>query len=106
MKLILCNCPPSESKTLASLLVERRLAACVNISAPVQSLYFWEGAICEEEECTLIIKADADSVPLLVTTLRDAHPYDVPEIIVFDVDTSLSDDDYVAWVRASCRPDN
>ena len=106
MKLILCNCTPSKSRSLASLLVEQRLAACVNISSPVQSFYTWEGAVCEEEECTLFIKAGAESVPSLITTLRDVHPYDVPEIIVLDVDTSLSDADYVAWVRASCGPEN
>ncbi len=102
MKLVLCNCPPAVSQELAKSLVNRQLAACVNISQPIQSVYRWEGEVCQEEECTLIIKCAEDTVRRLVAILADEHPYDVPEILVTEVNLALSHAPYVDWVRAEC----
>ena len=104
MKLVFSNCPVEVSKELAKSLVTQKLAACVNISQPIQSIYVWEGDVCQEEECTLIIKCAAERVPDLLTALTAQHPYDVPEILVVDVDLEHSHRPYVDWVRAESAP--
>lgn len=103
MRLVFCNCPPEASQALARDLVTRKLAACVNVSHPVQSVYAWDGAVCEEEECTLVIKVSEEGLSDVVNTLAAEHPYDVPEILVIDVDVSQSHLPYVEWVRSECR---
>jgi periplasmic divalent cation tolerance protein len=99
---VLCNCPPAESKTLALTLVEERLAACVNVIAGVKSFYMWDGALQEDEEDTLLIKSSAARVEALADRIRELHSYDTVEVLVLPVDTARSDPRYVEWVRAMC----
>ncbi len=105
MKLVFCNCPIQMSKTIAHTLVTRKLAACVNISGPITSVYVWEGRVCEEEECTLLIKCAEARTPALVAALSEVHPYDVPEILVVGVDPTMSYKPYLDWVRSECTSD-
>jgi periplasmic divalent cation tolerance protein len=83
---------------LAATLVGERLAACVNVLAPMTSHYRWEGAIEQAQEVPLVIKTTAEQVPALEARLRGLHPYVVPEFVVLDAAAS---DAYGAWVRAS-----
>ena len=92
----LCTCPPSEAVRLAGLVVEGGLAACVNVLPSVQSIYRWEGKLENEEESLLIIKTTTTGFPALCDTLAEAHPYDVPEIILLDVADGLPA--YLGWV--------
>lgn len=85
MRLILCNCPPTHADALARLLVEQRLAACVNALPGVRSTYRWEGAICTDEEVTLLIKTRADRVQDVTDAIVANHPYDVPEVIALPI---------------------
>lgn len=103
MNVVLCNCPPSESGTIAAALVEERLAACVNIISAVRSVYRWEGAVCQAVEDTLLIKTSAGGVVPLSERIRALHSYDTVEILVLPVDTAQSDPCYVAWVRENTR---
>ncbi len=103
MVIVLCNCSPGEAKGLARELVERKLAACVNILAGVTSVYEWQGELCEDTESTLLIKAPDDRVEALSDAIRALHSYDTPEILVLDVDTARSDPRYVEWVRSTTR---
>ena len=98
--LVLTTLPTdADAETLARALIEERLAACVNILPPMQSIYRWEGAIEQAEERQLIMKTTADRVEDLKTRLVGLHPYEVPELIVIPlVDGS---DDYLAWIRLS-----
>lgn len=99
MIVILCNCPPDVAPTIARRVVEEGLAACVNILPGVQSVYRWEGAVCEAAESTLILKtglAQADALRARVVAL---HPYDVPEFIALPVDAARSLPAYLDWVR-------
>ncbi len=98
MKLILSTCPPAEAPRLARLLVEHG-AACVNIVSGLTSVYVWEGAVQEEGESLLVVKAGAELVPALFDALKAAHPYTLPEWVVVDVDAGLTSADYRAWVR-------
>jgi periplasmic divalent cation tolerance protein len=103
MVVVLCNCSPDEATGLARALVERKLAACVNILPGVTSVYEWEGAICEDGESTLLVKTPDDRVAALSDAIRELHSYDTPEILVLDVDEARSDPRYVAWVHDVTR---
>ncbi|MCJ7659374.1 MAG: divalent-cation tolerance protein CutA, partial [Anaerolineales bacterium] len=74
------------AEKIASALLEQNLAACVNIAAPIHSLYTWENKICEDEEMLLIIKSRAELFEnRLVPAVQAAHPYEVPEIIALPI---------------------
>ena len=89
---------PADS--LARDLVARGLAACVNILPAQQSIYRWQGAVEQSEECQLLIKTTRARLPELERAVRAAHPYDVPEWLVIAVASGSAA--YLAWLRASC----
>lgn len=99
MKIVLSNVPPDKADEIARTLVQQRLAACVNL-LPVRSVYRWDGELQVDAEVTLLIKVASDGVALLREQLRALHPYELPEIIVLDVDTSASLPAYIEWVRS------
>lgn len=95
--LVLTTLPDQESaRQLARLLVEERLAACVNVLAPCHSVYHWEGALQENGEVPVIIKTMQDRYAALEAYLRAHHPYETPEILAIDNVQGLPD--YLAWV--------
>jgi periplasmic divalent cation tolerance protein len=89
---------PSEdaAKQLAQQLVERRLAACVQWSGPITSVYTWEGKIEESREWICTAKTRTSSFDELVTVISALHSYDVPEIIA----TPIVDiaEHYARWI--------
>ncbi len=99
MRVVLCNCAPDEAHGLARALVHERLAACVNQVTGVRSVYLWQGKVEEDSETTLIIKTTPESLGALSDRIRELHSYDVPEIVVLEVDVDQSDPAYVGWVR-------
>ncbi len=86
-----------EAETIATVLLEERLAACVNVTSPVRSLYRWEGRIADDREWQLIIKTQARLFESLATRVRALHSYDVPEIIALPVLAGTTD--YVDWIQ-------
>ena len=92
---VYCTVPPGESARIAHELLERRLVACVNITA-VRSLYRWKGQICDDAEDLLIMKTAARLVPDLIEKIRAIHPYDVPEVIAIPVTQGYPG--YLDWV--------
>ena len=70
---------------LARDLVERRLAACVNIFDKIQSIYRWQGSVEDDTEKILLIKTTDERVPALRDALFATHPYDVPEFVVLPI---------------------
>jgi periplasmic divalent cation tolerance protein len=103
VKLVLSNLPPDRADAIAKSLVEERLAACINLM-PIRSMYRWNGALAEEAEVTLLIKVAAERVPALTERLRQLHPYELPEILVLDIDAEHSLSEYIAWVRNESAP--
>jgi periplasmic divalent cation tolerance protein len=92
---------PSEQvgKDIAHALLEKKLAACVNIVAPINSLYIWQGETNDDEEVLLIVKTRAGLFEQkLIPAVKEVHPYDVPEIIALPV--LLGDQDYLDWIEA------
>jgi len=92
----------SECRKIAHHLVESRLAACVNISQPIKSVYRWEGQIAEEGEFLLFIKSTRGLFPEIATEISKIHSYRTPEIICLPVlDGSL---EYLQWIADSVKP--
>jgi periplasmic divalent cation tolerance protein len=102
--LVFTTLPNAESAgTLAHHLVETRLAACVNILAPCQSVYRWQGKLQTDGEVPLIIKTTIELYPIVETYLKQHHPYELPEIIALDVSQGLPE--YLDWIAKSVGPD-
>jgi periplasmic divalent cation tolerance protein len=100
---VLCNCRPDQAEPLARALVEARVAACVNVIPGVTSVYRWQGDVCVDAESTLLIKTPRDRVAALSDRIRALHAYELPEILVLDIDVAGSDPRYVRWVRDVTR---
>jgi periplasmic divalent cation tolerance protein len=84
---------------LARLLVERRLAACVNAISNVASTYRWKGEVQQERETLLIIKTTAVRLAAVEKTIREKSKYELPEVIALPIASGGAD--YLAWVRES-----
>lgn len=84
------------AKTLALSLIEQKLAACVNIMTPCQSVYNWQGTIEQASEVPLMIKTDKVHYDALEAAIIKAHPYELPEIISININGGLPR--YLQWV--------
>lgn len=89
--------------SLARTLVEERLAACVNVLPAVRSFYRWEGAIQDEAETLLLIKAQRARFDALAARIVALHPYDLPEVVALPLAAGL--EAYCAWVVAESAPE-
>jgi periplasmic divalent cation tolerance protein len=98
LRVVLCNAAPERAKAIARALVERRLAACVNLVPGVVSVYRWEGAVEEADETTLLIKTRAALVPALTAAIRELHDYELPEVVALPIVVGEGNDAYRAWV--------
>jgi periplasmic divalent cation tolerance protein len=87
------------AERIARELVERRLAACVQLDGPFESIYRWKGAVEEAREWRCTIKTRADRYDALEAALRALHPYETPEILAHPV--SGGGADYLAWIDES-----
>jgi len=86
-------------REMASILVNERLAACVNVLAEMESVYRWKGQVESDYERQLVMKTTADRVPALRDRVLELHDYEVPEFIV----TSIvgGSEAYLDWIRQS-----
>ena len=91
-----------EGKKIARHLVESRLAACVNISQSIESVYRWEGKMAEEEEFLLIIKSVRGLFPEIRSEILKLHSYQTPEIICLPVVEGSPN--YLRWISDSVKP--
>jgi len=103
--LILVTAPNRrECRKIARHLVEKRLAACVNISPPIQSIFRWKSKLQEEKEFQLVIKSTRDLFPEVCREILKTHSYKIPEIICLAiVDGSR---DYLNWLGESVKKAN
>jgi periplasmic divalent cation tolerance protein len=95
--IVLTSLPDKEAATrLARELVERRLAACVNVLAECSSVYRWKGAVESAAEVPVLIKTRSVRYPEVEAAIRELHPYELPEIVAVPVQHGF--EDYLQWV--------
>lgn len=85
------------ARDVARALVERRLAACVNVLPVGVSVYRWEGEIVSEPELVAWAKSTAGQLPALVAAVKELHPYDVPAVVAYPAVGGLAE--YLEWVK-------
>ncbi len=85
-----------EAQKIARALVEERRAACVNIVAPVQSVYRWQGEVQTDQEALLIVKTQAQALEGLAKRVKQLHSYEVPEVIALPILAGA--EDYLRWI--------
>lgn len=96
-RLVLCTCPDqATAEAIAARLVDGRLAACVSLVSGVLSIYRWEGEVQRDQEVLMLSKTTAERLDALTASIRQLHPYDVPEIIAVPICAGLSD--YLSWL--------
>ena len=101
--LVITNLPDrAAAERLADVLIEKRAAACVNILAPCRSVYRWKDAVQHDEEHPVLIKTTRERYAALEAAIREAHPYELPEIIAVPIEHGLPA--YLAWVAAETSP--
>lgn len=86
-------------REMASILVNERLAACVNVLAEMESIYRWKGQVESDYERQLIMKTTAERVPALRDRVLELHDYEVPEFIVTPI--VGGSEAYLDWIRQS-----
>ena len=86
-----------EAGTLATTAVQRRLAACAQVSGPVSSTFWWDGAVTTAQEWVCTFKTTGAVLGRLVAAVREAHSYDLPEIVAVPLG---GDRGYLRWIDA------
>lgn len=101
--LVFITVPNKEvGNTISNVLVKNRIAACVNSFSPLNSVFNWKGELCEEEEVLLIVKSRASLFEeLLIPTVLENHPYEVPEIIALPIVKGFQG--YLDWILEETR---
>jgi periplasmic divalent cation tolerance protein len=89
------------AEDLSRQLVDKSLAACVNILPKMVSIYRWKQDLQRGEEHQLMMKTTTDNYPALEQFIRQHHPYELPEIIAIPIAHGLPD--YLAWVSDNCE---
>jgi periplasmic divalent cation tolerance protein len=103
VQVVLVTAPDAEvGARLARVVVEERLAACVNLVPGIRSIYRWAGAIQEDDEVLLVIKTREDRVAALSRRVHELHPYELPELIAVGV--LGGSERYLEWLREEAAP--
>jgi len=92
-----------EARKIARYLVERQLAACVNIVPRMESVYRWQGRIESSHECLMLIKTSADQFPAVRDAIRELHSYELPECIAVAIEDGSWE--YLDWLGDSLGGD-
>lgn len=96
---VLCTCPDAATaERIAGVLVEERLAACVN-AMPVSSTYRWEGRLQRDAEVLLLIKTTGGAYGRTEARLRELHPYELPEVVAVPI--VRGSPAYLEWLRGA-----
>ena len=92
-----------EASRIAAALVERRLAACVNVVPGVVSHYRWKGEVHRDEERLLLIKTAERLFPEVRRAIRELHSYELPEVVMVRI--GGGDEEYLAWLADGLAPE-
>ncbi|MBN1525722.1 MAG: divalent-cation tolerance protein CutA [Spirochaetales bacterium] len=95
------SAPQDAAMAIARAVVEKKAAACAQITAPIHSIYFWEGCIHEDDEVLILVKTRQEKTGIIQELLDELHPYDVPEFIMLPVlDGNRK---YLSWIDTALR---
>jgi periplasmic divalent cation tolerance protein len=89
----------ADGRAFGRTLVEERLAACVNLLPPMDSVYRWEGQVEQDTERQVIIKTSRERLVSLWDRIRELHPYEIPEFVVLPIQDG--NDAYLKWIGES-----
>ena len=90
-----------DAEKIADFLIEKKLAACVQIIGPITSIYRWQGAVEKSEEFLCLIKSAKKHFPELEKAIKEKHPYETPEIIATPI--TEGSEDYLSWLRKEIK---
>jgi periplasmic divalent cation tolerance protein len=93
--------PKHQAALLSRTVVEERLAACANIIPAIRSIYTWKGTVEDEEESMVFFKTTDDGISRLRDRILSLHPYEVPEIISFEIKDGEGNPKYLEWITGS-----
>jgi len=97
-KIVVTTCGSvEEAQKIARELVERRVAACVNIVSPIQSVYRWQGKVESATEWLLLIKTSAEKFAAVRDAIGELHSYDLPECIMVSIEDGSPE--YLKWIE-------
>jgi len=100
VKLVMCSFPDiGKARQIGTHVIERQLAACVNLIPEIESIYSWKGKIESEKEVLCLFKTTNQNYPRLEAEILDLHPYETPEILLLDIGGGSRD--YLDWVLSS-----
>ena len=99
---VLSTCATQEeAEKLARVLLDERLAACVNVIPHIRSYYRWKGAIEFADECLLVVKSSRELIGSIGAVLEKEHSYEVPELLALSVVEGATN--YLDWLGANLR---
>ena len=99
--IVMITCPLEFAEIITSLLLEKRMAAAVNILPTIQSWYWWENSIQSTKEALLLVKTLRSQFPNIEQTVRQLHPYQVPSIVMLPIVDGT--DDYLNWISQEVK---
>ena len=96
-QIVLSTCPDSATaEQIAQALVEEKLAACVNILLPIQSVYRWQGQVETASEMLMLIKSETRAFASICDRIKSLHPYELPEIVAVPI--ADGSPEYLSWL--------
>jgi periplasmic divalent cation tolerance protein len=92
---------PEKARSVAQEAIERRLVVCANLISGMESIYRWNGKIEKTKEVLVLFKTTEEKYSELETYLKEAHPYEVPEIVALPIKYGLQS--YLSWIQEGCN---
>ena len=89
-----------EARKISDGLLADHLVACCNLVSPVQSLFHWQGKICDEQEVLIVAKTKTELFEKIIPRTKELHSYEVPEIIALPI--LAGSDSYLSWIEDEC----